>query len=201
MDRREQIIGAVTSCAAEEGIAGVTLRNVARRIGATTGMLMHYYENRTALLKDISLASDRSLRARIADVAGTEPGLDWLIALFEESFATNNGELPWTFWVEYWASAAKDEDLRRHSTRRAERLRREVERSIDACVEAGLFRQDLDIALAGRSVATFLNGVGVDLALELNDRGLDAARESYFELLRGFAPSRTSLPLPEPITV
>src|SRR5947207_3917925 len=122
LNRRRQIIGAVASCASEEGIAGVTLRNVARRMGATTGMLMHYYESRTALLKDTSLAADRSLRDRILDRVGSQPGLAWLLAFFDESFTPSDpGALPWSFWLEYWAPAGKDPALRRHCIRPIER--------------------------------------------------------------------------------
>ncbi len=97
-DRRLQIISAAASCASEKGMAAVTVRNIARRIGATTGVLTHYYENRTALLIDASAAANRTPRARIAGHARTQTRFGWLCAFFNESLDPSDPDaLPWAF--------------------------------------------------------------------------------------------------------
>lgn len=185
-DRRRQIIGAVTSCVSEEGVAAVTLRNIARRVGATTGMLTHYYENRTALLIDASDTADRTLRARVAQRAEAQPGFSRLSAFFEESFDPTEPEaLPWAFWIEYWASAERDAELGRHSISRLDALRRDVERCVRHCVEDGTFRHDLDVPVAAQTIVALLHGLGVELALRhapLDPR----SRAAFRSLLDGF---------------
>lgn len=185
-DRRRQIIGAVASCVSEEGMAAVTLRNIARRIGATTGMLTHYYENRTALLKDASTAADHTFRARIAERAEAQPGFGWLCAFFEESFAPTNPEaLPWAFWLEYWASAERDANLGRHSISRLDALRRDVEHCLQTCVDDGTFRSDLDVPVAAQTIVAFMHGLGVELAIR--HTAIDTcSRAAFRALLDGF---------------
>lgn len=185
-DRRLQIISAVASCASEEGMAAVTLRNIARRIGATTGMLTHYYENRTALLIDASTAADRTLLARVASHTEAQTGFGWLCVLFDESLEPSDPDaLPWAFWLEYWASAERDPELGRHSRSRFEALRHELERCIQRCVQDGTFRHDLDVPVAAQAIVALMHGLGMELALR--HAPLDAcSRAAFYALLDGF---------------
>jgi AcrR family transcriptional regulator len=182
LGRREQIIGAVAACVSEEGIAGVTLRKVAKRAGATTGMLTHYYQSKTALLMDASLAAERALRNRIMDRAGSRPGLDWITAYVEESLRPEQaGELPWSFRLEYWSYVAREDELAEHYASRASRLIGDIERSIEACIENGTFRKGLDTAAAASAVFALTNGLGVDKALQPD--GEPGRRLAVFQVL------------------
>lgn len=192
LDRRAQIIGAVAACVSEEGIAGVTLRKVAKRAGATTGMLTHYYQNKTALLKDASLSAERSLRNRVLDRAGTKPGLEWLFAYLEESLRQDApGTLPWTFWLEYWSYAARDSELAEHYVIMSRRQIAEIARSIKACIEDGTFRAGIDAEGASTSLFALTNGLGIHTGLSQAGTlgpSINAARE----LVEGFKPHPAS---------
>lgn len=181
-DRRRQIIGAVASCVSEEGMAAVTLRNIARRVGATTGMLTHYYGSRTALLKEASAVADHALRERVTSHPDARPGFGWLCALFEEAFnPTDPAALPWSFWLEYWASAERDTELGLHSLERLDALRRDVERCIRACIDDGTFRVDLEPRAAAQAVVAFLHGLGVEFAIR--HQPVDARSRAAFRVL------------------
>ncbi len=187
LDRREQIIGAVAACVSEEGIAGVTLRKVAKRAGATTGMLTHYYQNKMALLKDASLSAERALRNRVLDRAGPEPGLEWLLAFVDESLRVENaGALPWTFWLEYWSYAAREPELATHYKARAAHQVSELARCIAACVEDGTFRPDLAPQDAALALFSLTSGLGIDVALSPDDQGPGNRRRAAAIVLAGF---------------
>ncbi|TAJ20552.1 MAG: TetR family transcriptional regulator [Dehalococcoidia bacterium] len=186
LDRRQQILGAVASCVSEEGMGAVTLRNVARRIGATTGMLTHYYANRTALLKDVATSAEAALHTRIARRPTLDQHDGWLCALFEESLAPSSpGTLPWGFWLEYWASAERDPELGKHSMERLDALRREVEDCVRAGIEDGTFRGDLDVRDAAQTIVAFMHGLGMELAVR-HERLDTRTRGLFVTLLDGF---------------
>lgn len=188
LDRRQQILGAVASCVSEEGMGAVTLRNIARRIGATTGMLTHYYANRTALLEGIAASAETALNGRIARRRSRQPGHRWLCLLFEELLAPSDPDsLPWGFWLEYWASAERDPDLGKHSTQHLDALRHQVEDCVGACVADGTFRSDLNVPDAAQTIVAFMHGLGLELAirherLDIRTRGL------FMSLLDGYRP-------------
>jgi TetR/AcrR family transcriptional repressor of bet genes len=186
-DRRQQILGAVAACVSEEGIAGVTLRKVAKRAGATTGMLTHYYQNKTALLKDASLSAERSLRNRILDRAGSGPSLDWLLTYIEESLQPEApGSLPWTFWLEFWSYAAREPELARHYETRSRRQIAEIARSIQACIDAGIFRPGLKADDAATTIFALTNGLGVASALAQEPTKFSVVRGAIDAVLEGF---------------
>jgi TetR/AcrR family transcriptional repressor of bet genes len=196
LDRRAQIIGAVAACVSEEGVAGVTLRKVAKRAGATTGMLTHYYQNKTALLIDASLSAERSLRNRILDRAGPLPGLDWLYAYLEESLRQDApGTLPWTFWLEYWSYAAREAELAEHYAVMSRRQTVEIGRSIRACVSDGTFQRELDSEAAAEAFLALVNGLGVRAGLTTQaaiEPSIAAARAVLEGWARGAGSSGSS---------
>lgn len=186
LDRRQQILGAVSSCVSEEGMGAVTLRNIARRIGATTGMLTHYYANRTALLKDIATSAEAALQDRITRRPTRDQRDGWLCALFDESLAPSiPGTLPWGFWLEYWASAERDPELGQHSVERLDALRRQVEDCVRAGVEDGTFRSDLNVEDAAQTIVAFMHGLGIELAIR-HERLDRRTRGLFIALLDGF---------------
>ncbi len=185
-DRRQQILGAVAACVSEEGIAAVTMRNIARRMGATTGMLTHYYETRSALLKATSEAADDDLRRRVRHLVGASEGLDRLCALFEESLAPSTPDaLGWAFWLEYLAAAGRDAELGAHSKQRLDDLRTDVECCVQQAIASGAFRDDTDIAIAVQTIVAFMQGLGVELAI--HGAPLDrTSRAAFRALLDGY---------------
>ena len=50
MDRQERILQAVLDLLAEHGIAGVSLRAVAKRAGVSLGLLSYHYEDKRSLV-------------------------------------------------------------------------------------------------------------------------------------------------------
>lgn len=186
-DRRRQIIGVVAACVSEEGVGGVTMRKVAKRAGASTGMVTHYFSSKTELLRELSLEAERAMRNRIIDRVGTRPGLEWILTLIEESLApADTTALPWAFWLEYWAAAARDPELAGHYASRLRRLRRDIARSVEACVREGTFRADLDIDLAAESLLTMINGYGLHSTLDHRDFAARKRLDLFTLALDGF---------------
>ncbi|MFF1716777.1 TetR/AcrR family transcriptional regulator [Streptomyces sp. NPDC058268] len=127
--RRTEVSQAVWRVLAAHGFGGLTLRAVAAEMGATTGLLTHYFPSKRALLKHALEVLDRRSADRprpAAERAGEAPGLVMLRAtlldilpLDAESAASNR------IWVASWDVALADPEL---AQEHAERYRRARER-------------------------------------------------------------------------
>lgn len=125
--RRTEVSQAVWRVLAARGFGGLTLRAVAAEMGATTGLLTHYFPSKRALLQHALDVLDRRSAGRprpAAERAGKASGLVMLRAtlldilpLDAESAASNR------IWVASWDVVLADEELAQEHAARYRRAR------------------------------------------------------------------------------
>jgi TetR/AcrR family transcriptional repressor of bet genes len=113
-EQRERLSAAVWSVLAQEGLSGLTLRAVAARAGCTTGLVLHAFRDKRALLRHArELLHERT--GRRADAAQESAGdpVEALraVALQALSLTAEKREEA-RVWVGFLAAAASDEELR-----------------------------------------------------------------------------------------
>ncbi|GAA1935758.1 TetR/AcrR family transcriptional regulator [Streptomyces durmitorensis] len=139
--RRTEVSQAVWRVLAAHGFGGLTLRAVAAEMGATTGLLTHYFPSKRALLRHALEVLDRRSADRprpAAERAGAASGLVMLRAtlldilpLDAESAASNR------IWVASWDVALADPELAREHAERYRRARERKARHIAEAQELG----------------------------------------------------------------
>jgi AcrR family transcriptional regulator len=121
--RRREVSAAVWRVLATEGFGGLTLRAVAAEMGATTGLLTHYFPSKRALVGhalEVAEAHTRALSPDTGDSSG--------IAALRTALA---GVLPVTpelieisrVWVSSWDASLADDELTRSERARYRRWR------------------------------------------------------------------------------
>ncbi len=121
--RREDVSEAVWQVLSRCGVGGLTLRSVAAEMGATTGLVSHYFPTKRALIAYARLVAEQrtsqmdrttvqapgydSLRAAILDVLPLTP----------EKVALNRA------WVSFWDAAIGDTELHHSETLRYDKWR------------------------------------------------------------------------------
>ncbi|MFJ1754483.1 TetR/AcrR family transcriptional regulator [Kitasatospora sp. NPDC088134] len=148
--RRREVSEAVRRVLAARGFGGLTLRAVAAELGASTGLLTHYFPNKRALVAHALEVLDRQTAERhrpATEAAATSRGLAVLRAalldnlpLDAEAAAGNR------IWVGSWGPALADPEL---AAEHAERYRRSRRRMAELCAEA----QELGELPAGEAPA------------------------------------------------
>ncbi|WP_432492612.1 TetR family transcriptional regulator C-terminal domain-containing protein [Kineococcus auxinigenes] len=130
-EQRERLSAATWSVLAEHGLAGLTLRAVAERAGCTTGLLMHTFADKRALLLHArALLHERAARSAEAAEAGTtDPAGRLRAVLHQAACLTPAKREDARVWLAFLAAAAADEELaaahregNRVFVRRVERL-------------------------------------------------------------------------------
>src|SRR5436305_1620134 len=70
-ERREQILDATLRVFSEKGYSGASMRDIAREVGVTEGLLYHYFESKEQLMN--ACWKERSWRAQLEKIlAGAE---------------------------------------------------------------------------------------------------------------------------------
>jgi TetR/AcrR family transcriptional regulator, transcriptional repressor of bet genes len=182
--RRAQILRAVAEVMAEEGIDGATVRKIARRANVSTGMLMHYFENKREMVTETLAAASRhfeertdAMVGRVSDIRRIET---WLrIVLPERDEETP----PWSFWLEFWAHAARDEELRSYQEARFALGRDSLVRHIEAGKKQGRMAADLDSAAVAELLQAFSYGLGVTVSTAPGQISPEHAMELSYLLL------------------
>ena len=184
-DARERILRAATELIASDGIDEVRIARVARRAGASTALVHHYFSTREellaqALLQSFELAADERFGAGPAAAASATEGL--AIAIEECMPTPGEGEREWVLWVELWLRAAREPELRPVAGRMYESYRDWVGRVIRRGVESGEFRRVDPDAVADLAMALF-DGLGVRSLIHDPAMGLESARRLAAERL------------------
>ncbi|WP_084549816.1 TetR/AcrR family transcriptional regulator [Actinomadura rifamycini] len=134
--RRREVSGAVWRVLAAQGFGGLTLRAVATEMGATTGLLTHYFPNKKALVS-YALALLEEHRTATRGAPGEPEGLGALRAMLLEMLPSTPGAAADNrIWISSWDTAlaapdlaaghaaryARARELIRHQVRAAQRL-------------------------------------------------------------------------------
>ncbi|WP_033212710.1 TetR/AcrR family transcriptional regulator [Kitasatospora phosalacinea] len=135
--RRRDVSEAVWRVLAERGFGGLTLRAVAAELGASTGLLTHYFPSKRALVAHALEVLDRQAAERrrpATEAAGAARGLVALrAALLDVLPLDEEGDAGNRIRVGSWDAALGDAEL---TAGHAERYRRARRGMAELCAEA-----------------------------------------------------------------
>jgi len=143
--RRREVAEAVWRVLADTGFAGLSLRAVAREMGATTGLLTHYFASKRELVGHaLEVVHDRTAprmqEVETADrgVAGLRVRLRAVLVDGEEATVLSK------VWVGFWDLALADAELGLAEAARYERWRDRLRPLVDEAIAAGELAADRD---------------------------------------------------------
>ncbi|MFF5213229.1 TetR/AcrR family transcriptional regulator [Streptosporangium sp. NPDC000396] len=159
--RRQDVSEAVWRVLAEHGFAGLTLRAVAAALGASTGLVTHYFAGKHELIAhalDILEARTQQrprLRAPAAGLAALRTHMLNILPLTPEGAAMNR------IWVASWDVALSDPALFTAQTTRYERIRAGLYTAIEDAQRLGELPAQADPRRLATTVLSFTHGLVV----------------------------------------
>jgi AcrR family transcriptional regulator len=134
--RRRDVSEAVWQVMATRGFAGLTLRAVATELGATTGLLTHYFPTKRALVEHaLDLLEQRTLsrprRETGQGLTALRNALLDILPLTPKATDTNR------IWVSSWDTALSDPHLSADYARKYARSREQLTERVAAAQELG----------------------------------------------------------------
>jgi AcrR family transcriptional regulator len=194
-ERRRQILWAAIACVAEAGIEGATVKTIARRAGVSTGAIAYYFRDKNDLMEQALAFGHQMLGERMALFTGPEPGLARLDAVFQVNLLEKYPDVPpLSFWLEYWAHSSRDDELRAFREARMARFRQNLAQSVQAAVDAGELRADLDPLFVADLLAALEDGLQLKVAIDSTNVSPDRAMAVYRCLIELLKPPLPAAP-------
>ena len=186
--RRRDVSEAVWRVLAEHGFGGLTLRAVATEMGASTGLLTHYFPSKQALVRHaLEIAAERTdARPRLerpAGIDGLRAAILDVLPLSAESATMNR------IWVGSWDGALVDAERNAGERARYKRWRGSLRTLVVDAQDRGELRAgDPDDLVA--LVASFTHGLVVQALFD--PRTFPRARQQRLtdQFLHGLRPPR-----------
>lgn len=134
-DQQRRLSEATWSVLTERGLTGLTLRAVAERAGCSTGLVLHAFPDKKALLlhaRDV-LHARTAATADAAEASGTSPR-DALQAVLFNALAPETGDDDEArVWISFLAAALADPELAARHRQQNRRFVERIERLLAAC--------------------------------------------------------------------
>jgi AcrR family transcriptional regulator len=123
--RREELVLAAWRVIAANGIDEVTIRDIARESGYSSGVLAHYFKNKDDLLAHALQLSHTRIRKRYdAEVEETSSAVDALRAILIDNLPIDEQrDLETRIEMSFWARALRNEELHEIQQKESETLR------------------------------------------------------------------------------
>ncbi|HEY0647928.1 TetR/AcrR family transcriptional regulator [Phenylobacterium sp.] len=180
--RREIFAAAALRVIMRDGIAGLTVREVAREAGFTTGALTHYFHSKDQLLIEASEHSSTLVRERMERAEKVRPTFEAIrrvVALALPLTPERRGY--WRIWVGYWERSSYDDDVARVMRLRYDEWRSRLARLLARAQAEGDVAPDVDPREAAESLIALVDGIGVQVLLGVG-RIPPARQRAMFDL-------------------
>ena len=189
-DRREAIIGATLEVMISKGLASTTVRDVAQRMGTSSGLIHHYFASMDDLLAAaFDRAAGQDLQATRQAMADGENAVGKL-GIFFASYTRAEQDWAFQLWLDAWAEAGRRPAVQATSQRLNIAWQQVLVETILAGVAEGVMTCP-DPEAAGWRILSLLDG----LALQAVAHRVAIDRDDVVSWSAAHAEAELGLPL------
>jgi AcrR family transcriptional regulator len=165
-ERRELFAAAALRVIMRAGVAGLTVREVAKEAGFTTGALTHDFRSKDQVLIEASEYSARLVRPKMEKSAQAASAVEALRRVVADALPMNR-EMKgmWRVWVGFWERSSYDEDVARVMRARYAEWRGRLVAQIHRGQEQGEMPSGLDAEFAAQELIALIDGIAVQVLL------------------------------------
>ncbi|MFD3707127.1 TetR/AcrR family transcriptional regulator [Nocardia sp. NPDC058658] len=159
-ERRRAISAAACQVIATKGLTHTTVRDIAAEAGCTTGMVVHYFADKRAVLRAALSAASSAVADRVTRMT---PESDDLYELLGQCLPMDRTRLvEWQVWIAFWDSATHDPDLAREQRARY-RIWREA---LELVLTSVGYRPGPDLENAAEALTILIDGIGIQAVFD-----------------------------------
>lgn len=165
--RRAQILQAARTCIVALGYERVTVRDVAKEAGVSTGTLVHYFGDKEKVLEAALLAKvqETGIAFRAA-LTGAQSAWEKIERLVTASVPeTDEVRDEWRLWLTFWGEVTRNERLRTMSKKQHQRWTRFLARIIAEGSTSGEFAA-VDPEITAIQMAALIDGLAIQTTLQ-----------------------------------
>ncbi|MFJ5720635.1 TetR/AcrR family transcriptional regulator [Streptomyces sp. NPDC093149] len=173
---RERMLEEAMVAIAEDGLAGLTMSALARRLGTSGGHILYYFGSKDLLLLEALRWSENALTDERRALLTRRVGIERKLELFLELYLPRGPRDPrWTLWIELWARTASNEPLRQAQAEIDRGWQDDLESLLAKGVRQGRFAADLDVTTRASELLALLDGLSTRVVLGQGGADRDSA--------------------------
>ena len=187
--RRQELVEAAWRVIADRGIDEVTIREIAREAGYSSGVLAHYFENKDDLLVHALRLSHERIYKRYEAEVETPRRRDALGAVLMDNLPLDKQrDLETRIEMSFWARSLRNKSLSEIQHQEHEFLRDLIRRLLEGSQEEGAVVADGRTDLIVDLLAALIDGISLHALLypeQMPPKRQRATMELALELLAG----------------
>lgn len=190
-ERRLAFAEAAFRVIAKRGLANVTVREIAREAGFTTGALVHYFKSKDQVLIQASEYSGTVVRDRMQAHEATRKGIDALKHVIYEALPDSplmRGT--WNVWLGFWERATHNKDVREITELRYKEWQNRIATLVKGAQATGELSARVDPVRAAQSIISLIDGIGVRVMLTGGEMSAKRQRELVDSLIDNLPHSK-----------
>lgn len=185
--RRAELMDLTARQIARLGLERVTLREVARAGGWSTGIVSHYFSDKRELL--LATFRSRAEHAGALAHALVQRGHAPLDAFIEAVLPLDDDRLlNWQVWLAFWGSAIGDEVLTEAQQDRHDSFHRDLVKALEVEHHEGRLRDGLDLDHEALRLIMVVDGIALQVVFAPDRWPTAAQRRMVAEHLEGLRP-------------
>ena len=164
--RREELVLAAWRAIAAQGIDEVTIREIARESGYSSGVLSHYFENKDDLLAHALRLSHTRIRKRYETEVETTEAVEALEAILLDNLPMDEQrDLETRIEMSFWARALRNEALHEIQQEESETLRALLRELVGKAQGDGAISADHDREEVLELLGAMIDGISLHALL------------------------------------
>jgi AcrR family transcriptional regulator len=164
--RRDEVLAATWRVIARHGLAGTTVRKIAREAGYSPGVLAHYFSDKQDILGSALVLSHRRVGERMARRAAGLTGLAALRVVMLEALPLDGQRLlEAEIEVSFWGRVLGSPELATLQNAEFERLWSRLRDLLAAASDLGELAPGLDLEEATHRLVALIDGLSVQAVL------------------------------------
>ncbi len=165
-ERRDEILLATWRVIARDGIAGATIRAIAREANCSRGILGHYFDDKADILSSALVHSHRRVGARMGAAARGLTGLAALRAVMLEALPLDDRrDLEAQIEISFWGRALGNLAMRDLQHTEFDRLCDRLRGHIEEAAALGELADGCDPELATHQLVVLIDGLSAERVL------------------------------------
>lgn len=165
--RREEVARATWQVIAKRGIEAATMREIAKEARCSTGILVHYFEDKDEMLLYALRLAAAHEAGRMAKRKQQASGHEALRNVLQEALPLDKERrLEWQIWVNFWSRATANVSMSEEQKRWYEEYRNGVRDILLDGQRSGVFREDMNASQEADAVVAFVDGIGMHATQE-----------------------------------
>lgn len=164
--RRRQFAAAALAVISREGLEGLTMRDVAKEAGFTTGALTHYFQSKDEVLIAVSEYGAELVRPMMDEAATGVSARAALRDLLHTILPTSTAmKAQWRCWLAFWERGAHSPQVQRVMRERYFEYGNRVASVIRRAQDQGEAPRDIDVEHVAREIIALVDGLGVQVLI------------------------------------